>query len=82
MPGPRALTEPFRLPNHLVINAEWMEFIDWLHQAAVVAGRRLGKVLAEGCSHPLYWEMREGPALDDDAARLPASRPDRASRTC
>jgi ergothioneine biosynthesis protein EgtB len=61
-PRHRVLTEPFRLADRLVTNAEWMEFIEdggytkpllWLSEG-------WAKVLAEGWSHPLYWEMREG----------------------
>jgi ergothioneine biosynthesis protein EgtB len=61
-PRHRVLTEPFRLADRLVTNAEWMEFIEdggytepplWLSEG-------WAKVLAEGWSHPLYWEMRDG----------------------
>jgi ergothioneine biosynthesis protein EgtB len=61
-PRHRVLTEPFRLADRLVTNAEWMEFIEdggytkpllWLSEG-------WAKVLAERWSHPLYWEMRDG----------------------
>jgi ergothioneine biosynthesis protein EgtB len=61
-PRHRALIEPFRLADRLVTNAEWMEFIEdggytkpllWLSEG-------WAKVLAEGWSHPLYWEVRDG----------------------
>ncbi|WP_262269450.1 ergothioneine biosynthesis protein EgtB [Microvirga yunnanensis] len=61
-PRHRVLIEPFRLANRLVTNAEWMDFIEdggytkpllWLSEG-------WAKVLAEGWSHPLYWETRDG----------------------
>ena len=54
-PRHRVLTEPFRLADRLVTNAEWMEFIEdggytkpllWLSEG-------WAKVLAEGWSPPL-----------------------------
>lgn len=61
-PRHRALIEPFRLADRLVTNAEWMDFIEdggytkpllWLSEG-------WAKVLAEGWSHPLYWETHDG----------------------
>lgn len=61
-PRHRVLTEPFRLADRLVTNAEWMEFIEdggyakpllWLSEGWAT-------VLAEGWSRPLYWEQRDG----------------------
>jgi ergothioneine biosynthesis protein EgtB len=61
-PRHRVLTEPFRLANRLVTNAEWMEFIEdgrdtkpllWLSEG-------WAKALAEGWSRPLYWETSDG----------------------
>jgi len=61
-PRHRVLTEPFRLADRLVTNAEWMEFIEdggytkhllWLSEG-------WAKALAEGWSRPLYWETRDG----------------------
>ncbi|MFC7397268.1 ergothioneine biosynthesis protein EgtB [Chelatococcus sp. GCM10030263] len=61
-PRHRVFTEPFRLANRLVTNAQWMEFIEdggytkpllWLSEG-------WAKVLAEGWSRPLYWEARDG----------------------
>jgi hypothetical protein len=61
-PRHRVLTEPFRLADRLVTNAEWMEFIEdgrytksllWLSEG-------WAKALAEGWSRPLYWENRDG----------------------
>jgi formylglycine-generating enzyme required for sulfatase activity len=72
------LTEPFRLADRLVTNAEWMEFIDhggytkpllWLSEG-------WAKALSEGWSRPLYWGDPRRPALDDDAEGVPAGRPD------
>ena len=61
-PRHRVLTEPFRLADRLVTNAECMEFIEdggytkpllWLSEG-------WAKALAEGLSQPLYWETRDG----------------------
>jgi ergothioneine biosynthesis protein EgtB len=61
-PRHRVLTEPFRLADRLVTNAEWMEFIEdggytkpllWLSEG-------WASVVAEDWSRPLYWEMYDG----------------------
>jgi ergothioneine biosynthesis protein EgtB len=61
-PRHRVLTEPFRLADRLVTNAESMEFIEdgrytkpllWLSEG-------WAKALAEGWSRPLNWETRDG----------------------
>jgi hypothetical protein len=61
-PRHRVLTEPSRLADRLMTNAEWMEFIEdgrytkpllWLLEG-------WAKALAEGWSRPLYWETRDG----------------------
>jgi Sulfatase-modifying factor enzyme 1 len=63
-PRHRVLTEPFRLADRLMTNAEWTEFIEdgrytkpllWLSEG-------WAKALAEGWSRPLYWETRDGGA--------------------
>jgi ergothioneine biosynthesis protein EgtB len=61
-PRHRVLTEPFRLADRAVTNAEWMEFMEEGGYRAPLLWLSEGwaKVLAEGWSRPLYWEFRDG----------------------
>ena len=60
-PRHRVLTEPFRLADRLVTNAEWMEFIeDGRYTKPLRLSEGWAKALAEGWSRPLYWETRDG----------------------
>ena len=61
-PRNRVSTEPFRLADRLVTNAEWVEFIEdggYTKHLLWLSGG-WAKVLAEGWSKPLYWQTREG----------------------
>jgi hypothetical protein len=61
-PRHRVLTEPFRLADRLMTNAEWMEFIEdgGYTKPLLRLPEGWAKAPAEVWSRPLYWETRDG----------------------